>query len=131
MPTPSTSAARKRSERPPANRLRTSSSNWPTGPRRTEMRCSANSTVISVERKVQREALFRVAPPGKCIGASFGSGRSFLGSGGPGAISLAHAEAFLRDRIRCPKAQASDRLFHDRPPVLHAQSYLEAKLVSA
>jgi hypothetical protein len=31
----------------------------------------------------------------------------------------------------CPKAQASDRLFDDRPPVLHAQGYVEAELVSA
>jgi len=36
-PMRSTSAARRCSEMPPANRLRTSSSNWPTGPRKTAM----------------------------------------------------------------------------------------------
>ena len=43
-PTPLTSAAPRHSERPAERRLRTSSSNWQTGPRRTAMPCSANST---------------------------------------------------------------------------------------
>ena len=42
-PTPSISAARRRSEMPAGNKLRTSSYNWPTGPRVTEMVCSASS----------------------------------------------------------------------------------------
>ena len=44
-PMPSTSAAQRRSERPAGNRLRTSSSNWPTGPKRTAngLLCQLNS----------------------------------------------------------------------------------------
>ena len=49
----------------------------------------------------------------------------------PGAISLAQAEAVLRDPLRCPQAQASDRVSHHGSPVLHAQGSVEAELVSA
>src|ERR1019366_6191686 len=116
---------------PPANRWKPSSRSWPTGPRRTGTHCCVSSTVISAGRKVRHEALFRVSAPGRCVGATLGSGRSFLGSGGPGAISLAQAEALLRDRLRRPEAQASDRMFDDRPPVLYAQGDVEVELVSA
>src|SRR2546428_13721157 len=93
------------------------------------MPCSASSTAISAAKKVQREALFRVAPPGGCVGHSLGSGRDLPGPGGSGAVSLAQAEALLRDPLRCPQAQASDRVLHDRPPVLHTPSHVEAELV--
>jgi len=52
---PSTSAERRLSEKPPASRLRISSSNWPSGPRRTAMPCSASSTAISARKKVPHE----------------------------------------------------------------------------
>jgi len=32
------------------------------------------------------------------------------------------AKALLRDPLRCPQAQASDRVLHDRPSVLHLQA---------
>ena len=48
-----------------------------------------------------------------------------------GALSLAQAKALLRDPLRCPQTQASDRVFPNRPPVLHAQGNVEAELVSA
>ena len=54
-PTPLTSVARRRCEKPAGNRSRTLSSNWPTGPRRTAMRCSASSIVTSAKKKVPRE----------------------------------------------------------------------------
>ncbi len=80
------------------------------------MHCSANSTAM------QHEALFRVSAPGECVGYSLGSGRDIPRSGRSGAISLAQAKALLQDPLRCPQAQASDRVLHDRPSVLHLQA---------
>ena len=129
-PTPSISAAPRPSAKPPASRSKLSSLTWPTGPRKTAMPCSASSTAISAARKVRHEALFRVAPSGRCVSHSLGSGRNFPGPGGSGPVSLAQTEALLRDPLRRLEAQASDRVFHDRPPVLHTQGHVEAELVS-
>src|SRR5258706_4163299 len=115
----------------PASRWKLSSRSWPTGPRKTVMPCFVSSTAISAGRKVQREALLRIAPPSRCIGHSLGSGWSVPCPGGSGAVPLAQAETLLRDLFRNPQAKTSDRVFHDRPPVLHAQGYVEAELVSA
>jgi hypothetical protein len=53
----------------------------------------------------------------------------FLVPGGSGPVSLAQPQAQLRDPLCRTQAQASDRVFHDRPPVLHRQGYEEAELV--
>jgi hypothetical protein len=97
---------------------------------RNALLCQLNS-YPGQKKKVPHEALFRVSPPCRCVGASLRSGRPFPGSGGSGAIPLAQTEAVLRDPLRCPQTQAFDRVFHDWPPVLHPQGYVEAELVSA
>src|SRR5712691_2476406 len=126
---PSISAAPKPSAKPPASRSKDLSPTWPTGPRKTAMRCSASSIAIPERKKVRHEALLRVSSPNRCVGHSLGSGRDLPGPGRSGAVSLAQAEALLRDPLRRPQAQASDRVFHDRPPVLHTPSHVEAELV--
>src|SRR6266849_6571478 len=118
-PTPSISAGPKPSAKPPASRSKDLLRTWPTGPRKIETHCSASSTAISAARKVQHEALFRVPPSDGCVGHSLGSGRAIPCPGGSGAISLAQAETLLRDPLRRPQTQASDRLLHDWPAILH------------
>src|SRR5229473_1678407 len=130
-PTPSISAGPKPSAKPPANRSKDLLRTWPTGPRKIGTHCSASSTAISAARKVQHEALFRVPPSDGCVGHSLGSGRAIPCPRGPGPISLAQAKALLRHPLRRPQAQASDRVLHDRPPVLHTPSHVEAELVPA
>src|SRR5712692_9940942 len=130
-PMQSISVAPRPSAKPPVSRSKPSSPTWPTGRRKTAMPCSVSSTAISAARKVQHEALFRVSPPGGCVGHSLGSGRSVPCPGGSDSISLAQAETLLRDPLRRPQAQASDRVFHDWPPVLHTEGYVEAELVPA
>src|SRR6266849_1053554 len=127
---PSTSVVPKPSAKPPASRSKASSPTWPTGPRKTATRCSASSTAIPEQKKVRHEALFRVSPTSRCIGHSLGSGRDLPCPGGPGPVSLAQAETLLRDPVCRPQAQASDRVLHDRPPVLHTQGHVEGELVS-
>src|SRR5580704_13606873 len=118
---PSISAVLNPSAKPPVSRLKPSSLTWPTGPRKIAMPCSASSTATPQVKQVQREALFRVAPASGCVRHSLGSGRDLPGPGGSSPVSLAQAETLLRDPLRRPQAQASDRVFHDRPPVLHNQ----------
>ncbi len=71
------------------------------------------------EASRQHETLFRVSPASGCVRHSLGSGRALPGPGGSGAISLAQAKALLRDPLRRPQTQASDRLLHDWPAILH------------
>src|SRR5207248_4954448 len=106
------------SVRPPVSKLKTSSLIWLTGPGKTAMPCSASSTATSATRKVQHEALFRVTPPSRSICDQLGSRWDLPGPGGSGPISLAQAEALLRDPLRGPEAQTSDRMLHDRTPLL-------------
>src|SRR5258708_24254059 len=128
---PWTSVGPNPSAKPPASRSKPSLHTWPTGPRKTATLCSASSTATPEPRKVQHEALFRVSSPCGCVGDSFGSGRDIPSPGGSGPESLAQTETLLRDSLRCPQAQASHRVRHDRPPVLHTQGYVEAELVPA
>src|SRR5882724_191070 len=130
-PTPSISAGPKPSAKPPANRSKDLLRTWPTGPRKIGTHCSASSTAISAARKVQHEALFRVAPPGGCVGHSLGPGRDLPCPGGSGSISLAQTETLLRDSLRCSQTRESDGVLHDRPPVLHTPGPVEAELVPA
>src|SRR6476660_9356238 len=95
------------------------------------MPCSASSTAIPETKKVQHEALLRVAAPGGCVGHSLGSGWNLPGPRGSGPVSLAQAETLLRDPLCRPQTQAPDRLFHHWPDLLHTKGNVEVELVLA
>ncbi len=77
------------------NRLRTSSSNWPTGPRRTAMLCSASSTVISAKKKVPHEAPDHRPARRRSLCRRPDPRRGFPGYGATSQVSAAGTETLL------------------------------------